>query len=85
MTQYYIYELQQYADGTFGDIRHIAYDEDPKKARQKADSKFYEVLAAAAISDLPVHAVTMVLSDGTPIMHQKYTHEAAQEALEAIE
>lgn len=85
MTQYYIYELQQYADGTFGDIRHIAYDEDPKKARQKADSKFYEVLAAAAISDLPVHAVTMVLSDGTPIMHQKYVHEAAQEASEAIE
>lgn len=75
MTQYYIYELQQYDNGEFGDLRHIAFDEDPIKARYKAESKFYEILSAAAISELPVHAVTMVMSDGTPIMHQKYVHE----------
>lgn len=82
MTQYYIMELQKYADGSFGDIKHIAYDEDPTKARLKAESKFYEVLSAAAISELPVHAAIMFTSDGVPVMHQRYTHVVVQEEVE---
>lgn len=74
MTQYYIIELQQYNDGSFGDIKHIAYDEDPAKARRKADSKFYEVLSAAAVSGLPMHAAIMFTSSGLPIMNQRYTN-----------
>lgn len=82
MTQYYIIELQKYADGSYGDIKHIAYDEDATKARLKAESKFHEVLAAAAISELPVHAAIMFTSDGVPVMHQKYAHVIAQEEVE---
>lgn len=82
MTQYYIIELQKYADGSFGDIKHIAYDEDPAKARLKGESKFYEILSAAAISELPVHAAIMFTSDGVPVMHQKYTHVVVQEEVE---
>lgn len=74
MTQYYIIELQQYTDGSFGDIKHVAYDEDPARARRKADSKFYEVLSAAAVSGLPVHAAIMFTSSGLPIMNQRYTN-----------
>lgn len=78
MTQYYIMELQQYTDGSYGDIKHIAYDEDAGKARLKAESKFYEVLSAAAISEIPVHAAIMFTSEGMPIMNQRYIHTVSQ-------
>lgn len=78
MTQYYVIELQKYVDGSYGDIKHIAYDEDATKARLKAESKFYEVLSAAAISEIPVHAAIMFTSEGVPIMNQRYVHAVAQ-------
>lgn len=78
MTQYYIIELQKYLDGSFGDVKHVAWDEDPTKARLKAESKFYEVLAAAAVSELPVHAAIMFTSEGVPIMNQRYIHVIPQ-------
>lgn len=78
MTQYYIMELQKYADGSFGDIKHIAYDEDATKARLKGESKFYEILSAAAVSELPVHAAIMFTSEGVPVMNQRYIHAIPQ-------
>lgn len=74
MNQYYILEIQQYANGEFGDIRHVAYDEDPGKARMKAESKYHEVLAAAAVSELPSHSATLITSDGRALMNQCYKH-----------
>ena len=53
MNQFYIIEIQKYVNGEFGHIVHFAYDEDPTKARLKAESKYHEVLAAAAVSELP--------------------------------
>ena len=85
MTQYYIMELQKYVDGSFGDIKHVAWDEDPTKARLKGESKFYEILSAAAISELPVHAAIMFTSDGVPVMNQRYVHAVAQEEVEPKE
>ena len=41
----------------------------------KGESKYYEVLAAAAVSNLPAHAAIMFSSEGFPIMHQCYKHE----------
>ena len=75
---YYIIEIQKYLDGTFGHIIHWANDDSADKARLKAESKYYEVLAAAAISDLPQHAVSMISSEGFPIMNKCYRH-AVQE------
>lgn len=72
--QYYIIEIQQYADGTYGDIEHFAWDEDPEKARLKAESKYYQVLSAAAVSELPSHAAILFSSEGFPYMHQCYKH-----------
>ena len=79
MYQFYIMEIQQYADGSFGDIKHFAYDEDADKARLKAESKFYEVLSAAAVSNLKSHAAIMFSSEGFPIMHQCYKHDPVPE------
>ena len=70
--QYYVMEIQQYANGEYGDIRHFAYDEDADKARMKGESKYYEILAAAAVSDIPSHAAILFSSEGFPIMHQCY-------------
>ena len=69
VTQFYIVEIQQYANGEYGHIVHFAYDADPEKARLKGEAKYYEVLAAAAVSDLPTHSAIMFSTEGFPIMH----------------
>ena len=76
--QYYVVEVQQYADKSYGHIVHFAYDEDPDKARLKGEAKYHEVLAAAAISDLPCHSAIMFSTEGFPIMNQCYKHPAAE-------
>lgn len=78
MTQYYIIELQQYQNGEYGNLTHFAYDEDATKARLKAESKYHEVLAAAAVSELKQHSATLLTSDGRCIMNQCYKHEVVQ-------
>lgn len=79
MTQFYIVEIQQYADGSFGHLVHFAYDEDPDKARLKGESKYHEVLSAAAVSSLPSHAAIMFSTDGKSIMDQCYKHDVTPE------
>ena len=74
MNQYYIFEIQQYANGEYGHIVHFAFDEDPEKARLKAESKYHEVLAAAAVSELPRHAASLLASNGKCVMQQCYVH-----------
>lgn len=77
MYQYYILEIQQYQNGEYGHIVHFAYDADADKARFKAESKYHEVLAAAAVSDLPSHAATLISSEGFPVEHKCYKHTSA--------
>ena len=74
MNQYYIIEIQQYANGEYGHQVHFAYDTDAVKARLKAESKYHEVLAAAAVSELQSHSATLLMSDGRVIMNQCYKH-----------
>ena len=90
MNQYYILEIQRYWEqdgngantnvpGGFGHIVHFAFDENPTKARLKAEAKYHEVLAAAAVSELPQHSATLITSDGRVVMNQCYKHEAEVE------
>ena len=79
VTQFYIVEVQQYANGEFGHIVHFAWDEDPEKAQLKGESKFYEVLAAAAVSDLPCHSAIMFSTEGFPLMNKCYKHDVQPE------
>lgn len=79
MYQYYVVEIQQYQNGEFGHLVHYAYDEDQNKARLKGESKYYDVLSAAAVSDLPSHAAIMFSTEGFPIMNQCYKHEPEPE------
>lgn len=79
MTQFYIVEIQQYQDGTFGHIVHYAYDEDPTKAQLKAESKYHEVLAAAAVSNTLAHSAIMFSTESFPLLHHCYKHEVTPE------
>ena len=74
MYQYYVFEIQKYPDGSYGDITHFAYDEDPDKARLKGESKYHQVLAAAAASTLPEHGAVLMSSQCEPIEHKCYFH-----------
>lgn len=72
--QYYVVEIHQYANGEYGHIVHFAYDADPDRARLKGEAKYHEILAAAAVSELPSHAAILFTTDGFPLMHQVYKH-----------
>lgn len=78
MNQFYIIEIQQYTNGEFGHIVHFAFDENATKARLKAEAKYHEVLASAAVSELPQHSATLLTSDGRAVMNQCYRHEIIQ-------
>lgn len=66
---YYILEIQQYADGSFGHLVHYA------DSRNRAESKYHEVLAAAAVSELPKHSAVLINENGEAIINQTYVHE----------
>ena len=74
MVQYYVFEIQKYQSGEFGHIVHWAADENADRARLKAEAKYHEVLAAAAVSELPQHAAVLLASDGAELMRQCYVH-----------
>ena len=82
MTQFYIIEIQKNIQSEYSHLVHWAFDEDPTKARLKAESTYHTILAAAAVSDLPQHSASLLASDGRCIMYQCYTKEQEQEETE---
>ena len=39
-----------------------------------AESKYYSILASAAISEIPVHSAIVVSEEGFPVRNQCYKH-----------
>lgn len=68
--KYLVIEIQTNADGTVGNIV-TAHD-----TRNAAESAFHSVLAAAAVSNLPMHAAVLLASDGSLIDSRCYEHDA---------
>ena len=77
MYQYYVVEVQTYADGSYGHLVHWAADEDADKARMKGEAKYHQVLAAAAVSELPCHSAILFTTEGFPVLNQCYKHPIA--------
>lgn len=71
--KYIVTELQTFADGSITTPSY-AYDK-----RESAEAKYHTILAAAAVSKLPVHAAVMMTSDGGYIAAQAYEHGEADE------
>lgn len=69
MPKYIVIEIQTNADGTVGNLV-TAHD-----TRNAAESAFHSVLAAAAISNLPMHAAALLASDGSLIDSRCYEHD----------
>lgn len=58
-------------DGS-GNVAHIMTDH-PTKA--EAESKYHQVLAAAAISQVPIHSAVIITPEGVVQKSQCYKHE----------
>ena len=85
MTQYYIVEIKKMDTSEFEHQVHWAFDADATMARLKAESKYHQVLAAAAISEYAQHSATLLSSDGRLIASQCYKHEVAEEVEPEVE
>lgn len=67
--KYIVMELQTSSDGT---VANLVWQFDDRLA---AESKYHSILAAAAISQLPIHASMIFTNDGTMVMSAYYVHE----------
>ncbi len=65
---YIVIELQTNAEGVVGSLVY-KYD-----SRDEAEGKYHNILAAAAISSLPVHAAVMLTNAGTMVKSEFYRH-----------
>lgn len=74
MYQYYIIEIQKSHSGEYAHLIHYEYDENPDIARQKAESKFHQVLTAAAVSNTALHSATLISDEGVPLRNECYKH-----------
>lgn len=85
LTQIYVTEIKQYHNGEFEHQNYWLWDQDADIARQKAEAKFHEILAAAATSDTATHAAIMFTSEGFPLRNECYHHEPLPVVEEPIE
>lgn len=77
--QFYVVEIKQNAAGEYEHHVDWAWDEDADKAQLKAESKYYEILSTAAVSEFASHAVTMFSAEGFPMLNKCYKHTVVPE------
>lgn len=65
---YIVIELQKNAEGQ---VSNLVTDHN---TLAEAESKFYSILASAAINNVPVHSAIIVSEEGFPVKHQCYKH-----------
>ena len=66
---YIVIELQKDAKGVVSNIV-TSYEN-----LAEAESKYYSILSAAAISNVPVHSAIIVSEEGFPVRNQCYKHQ----------
>ncbi len=79
MYQNYVVEIKKNQAEEFEHNVYWLYDEDADKAMLKAEAKFHEILAAAAVSENIEHAAILFTSEGFPTRHECYKHSGAIE------
>lgn len=65
---YIVIEIQKNQNGTVGTLVNSYED------RNTAEQKYHQILAAAAVSSLPVHTAAMLMEDGYKIKSESYSH-----------
>lgn len=71
--KYLVTEIQVWDTGAVQNPTY-AYDDE-----NKAVAKYHNILAAAAVSTLPVHSALMFTDEGQPLRFESFTHEATTE------
>lgn len=74
--KFIVLEVQKFANGSISTPAY-AYD-----TKQSADAKYHSILAAAAVSTLPVHTCVMLTEEGMFIKSECFTHEQEPEESE---
>ena len=67
--KYIVVELQKNAEGVVSNLV-TSFDN-----LAEAESKYYSILASAAVSKIPVHSAIIVSEEGFPVKHQCYKHQ----------
>jgi len=65
---FFVIELQKQANGSVGNI--VTSHE----TQEAAESKYFSVLAAAAVSELPVHAAALLSEEGFSVENRCFKH-----------
>lgn len=47
--------------------------------RNQAESKFHQILTAAAVSSVPIHSAVLMTDRGKTLKTETYTHEEVEE------
>ena len=83
--QYYTVEIVKNTAGEFEHSVLWHYADSDEAARLKGESKFYEILSRAAVSEFAEHAAILFSSRGKRIMDKCYIHATTPEESEVIE
>ena len=70
---YIVFEIQTSTDGTVGTLVSTFTDQN------QAESAYHQVLAAAAVSSLPVHSCVLMSNQGFEIKSECYKHNIEPE------
>ena len=66
--KYIVIELQKNAEGVVSNLVTA------HETLAEAESKYHSILAAAAVSTIPVHSAIIVSEEGFPVKYQCYKH-----------
>lgn len=72
--KYVVIEIQKFADGTIAVPPVNTYD-----TLFGALNRYHTIMAAAAISDVPVHSAVVLTETGQEIRLDSYNHEITEE------
>lgn len=76
---WYVFELQTYGDGT-GSAIPTSYPD-----LHQAESKYYLILSAAAISSVYRHGAVLMTEEGFTLKQEVFTHPVVNEPAEETE
>ena len=80
MYQFYTVEITKDQAGEFAHDVKWHFDADATKAQLKGEAAYHEIMSRAAVSEYAEHAAILFSSEGFPLMHGCYKHEAAPAA-----
>lgn len=66
--KYIVIELQKDTEGV---VSNIVTEH---KSIAEAESKYYTILASAAVGNIPIHSAIIVSEEGFPVKNQCYKH-----------